>query len=424
MRARLKGQLGAIVPKSQRGLIRDLLRKVSTGYPPSPPHLSSLIRASRAFERIREALVRAQRSVPIVLAPAKFAPAPAFVGLKIPQIATAGDLAAWLDVSVTQLDWLADSKRQHAATHDPPLRHYHYAFVAKSSGLPRLLESPKSRLKAIQRRLLHEILDNVPVHDRAHGFVKKRSCISAASAHAAEAVVLTVDIRNFFSAIATDRIHALFRGLGYPWSVARLLTGLCTTVTPHDLLHASEGHALDWHARNLLSGPHLPQGAPTSPALANLVAWRLDRRLHGLAERFDAHYTRYADDMAFSGDAAFARQTNTLLAAIKTITSEEGFSLNDAKTRIMPAHGRQSVAGIVVNAHVNIARMDYDRLKATLHNCASRSPMDENRDGHPEFRAHLCGRVGWVGSVNPARGAKLRAIFNRIAWPKLEEPAV
>lgn len=410
----MKAHLGAIARKSQIHLARELIDGVLTGYPPSPRNLSGLLNASPHFAQIAKSLSRKQHRLQIVVTPARFSPAPAFMGLQLPTIATAGDLAAWLELPIAQLDWFADTRRQHRRAQETALRHYHYMFIVKSNGLPRLLESPKARLKAIQRRILHEILDHVPAHDLAHGFVKGRSCISAARAHASEACVLALDLKNFFHSIANERVHGLFRSLGYPWSVARLLTGLCTTATPNAVLQ--ERTEFDWHARKLLAQPHLPQGAPTSPAIANLCTWRLDQRLRGLANRFDANYTRYADDMAFSGGENFAQKVKYFTECVSAFSRDEGFNLNTAKTRVMRAHVRQSVAGVVVNTHTNIARPDYDRLKAILHNCGHASAASQNRDGHADFRAHLNGRVNWVENLNPARGAKLRALFDQIVW--------
>ncbi|MDZ4790307.1 MAG: reverse transcriptase family protein [Hyphomicrobiales bacterium] len=172
----------------------------------------------------------------------------------------------------------------------------------------------------------------------------------------------------------------------------------------------------DWETRKRLAAPHLPQGAPTSPSLANLCAWRLDCRLFGLAKSFGANYTRYADDMAFSGDKAFADGVTGFMAALETIAADEGFALNRQKTRIMRAHTSQRVTGMVVNEQVNIARKDYDRLKAILHNCRRHGPDAENRAQTKTFRAHLDGRVNWIETVNPNRGVKLRRIFNDISW--------
>jgi retron-type reverse transcriptase len=162
--------------------------------------------------------------------------------------------------------------------------------------------------------------------------------------------------------------------------------------------------------------PHLPQGAPTSPALANLLAWRLDCRLHRLARVAGANYTRYADDLAFSGDANFARGLGRFRAAVGTILREEGFWLNTAKTRIMHRHTRQRVTRIVVNEHCNIGRAEFDALKATLHNCVRTGRAGQNRAAVPDFRDYLAGRIAWVEQINPERAAKLRLLFEQIDW--------
>jgi retron-type reverse transcriptase len=162
--------------------------------------------------------------------------------------------------------------------------------------------------------------------------------------------------------------------------------------------------------------PHLPQGAPTSPALANLLAWTLDRRLQGLARTVEANYTRYADDLAFSGNAEFAAGIDRFGRTIETILYEEGFTLNTAKTRIMPSSTRQRVTGIVVNEHCNIARIEFDTLKAILHNCTRTGPAVQNRANIPDFRSHLDGRITWVEQINFPRGLKLRRLFDRIDW--------
>jgi RNA-directed DNA polymerase len=255
------------------------------------------------------------------------------------------------------------------------------------------------------------------VHDRANGFVAGRACLSGAQVHAGEAVVATFDLAEFFPSIGLGRIHGIFRSLGYPWAVARRLAGLCTTVTPREAFRRMPGSQRpDWGRETLYGVPHLPQGAPTSPALANLLAWTLDRRLHGLANSAGANYTRYADDLAFSGGVGFARRLDHFHDGVVTIIREEGFSLNSSKTRIMRRDTCQRVTGIVVNEHCNVGRVAFDTLKAILHNCIRTGPAEQNRAGLPDFRGHLAGRLAWVEQVNPPRGAKLRRLFERIEW--------
>jgi hypothetical protein len=259
------------------------------------------------------------------------------------------------------------------------------------------------------------------VHDRAHGFVAGRSCITGAQIHASEALIATYDLTAFFPSLTAPRIHGIFRTLGYPWAVARQLTGLCTSVTPETVIDRLVSTASDRSAlRSIYGVPHLPQGAPSSPALANLLAWRLDQRLHGLARFAGANYTRYADDLAFSGDARFAKSIARFSKQVKTIVDEEGFRLNLNKTRIMKQHGRQQVTGLVVNAHCSVGRATFDRLKAILHNCVKQGPASQNTTGIEDFRRHLEGQVAWVQQVDPSRGIKLRAKLERINWGPID----
>jgi RNA-directed DNA polymerase len=401
--------LGPVDPRAREALIADLVALGEATYPPTPHALTTHLIKSKDLKP------HPQHTVPTVLDPPRFAPAKPFVGLPIPALATPGDLAEWLGESPEQLDWLAGEHLGRAAKH--PLQHYHYAFASKRNGTPRLIEAPKSRLKAIQRRILHEILSAVPVHGRVHGFVAGRSCLTGAQVHAGETVVATFDLTQFFPSIGLPRIHGLFRSLGYPWAVARRLAGLCTTVTPARVfLGLPEPQRPNHAVQALYRVPHLPQGAPTSPALANLLAFALDRRLHGLARAAEANYTRYADDLAFSGNADFAGGIDRFRKAVETILHEEGFALNTAKTRIMPRSTRQRVTGIVVNEHCNFGRAEFDTLKATLHNCARTGPADQNHSAVPDFRAHLDGRITWVEQINLWRGMKLRRLFDRIDW--------
>jgi hypothetical protein len=400
--ATLKAECPHIQAKDRRTLASFILA-ISDPTPPAPAELAAHIRAAIWF--------KPARPKSIALAPPLFAPTPAFAGLALPPIATIGDLAAWLDLTPEQLHWLADTRRCHHRAAAPKLQHYHYAFADKAAGPPRLIEAPKPTLKTVQRKILAGILTQVPVHDAAHGFVKTRSALTGAQIHAAETVLITFDLKDFFPSLAYPRVHGLFRAIGYPHEAAAALAGLCTTTTPKPILAQIAPTAQARHAI-----PHLPQGAPTSPALANLLAWKLDRRLDGLARAAGAHYTRYADDLAFSGGAPFARGLDNFRYAVGKIVAEEGFALNQAKTRLMPASARQRVTGILVNRHCNIPRQDFDALKATLHNCARDNPAAQNRESTPDFRAQLAGRIAWMAHINPARGEKLYALFDRIRW--------
>jgi RNA-directed DNA polymerase len=161
---------------------------------------------------------------------------------------------------------------------------------------------------------------------------------------------------------------------------------------------------------------HLPQGAPTSPALASLCAYALDARLSAAARAAGATYTRYADDLLFSGGADFARRASRFAPLVAGIAQDEGFVVNHRKTRMMPRGGRQLVGGLVVNERPRARRGDYDRVKAILHNCERYGAASQNLEGRADFRAFVRGLVSWVAEGEPARGPRLWAAFARVSW--------
>jgi hypothetical protein len=402
-----------------RPLTERLLAAFPAGPRPCATRVAAFLSQDPGFQRACQSpdgvAISDRRRVPPVMAPAPGAPA----GWPVPAIVTPAALADRLGLDPGVLDWFADCQAREARGPDGPLRHYRYRWQAKRSGSARLVESPKSRLKAIQRALLRAVLDPIPPHDAAHGFRTGRSVRTHVAPHVAQPVVVTLDLCDFFPTITAARVVALFLTAGYPEAVARRFAGLCTNSVPADVWSdpACPFHGPDfWQVRRLYRQPHLPQGAPTSPALANLAAYRLDARLAGLAAALGARYTRYADDLAFSGGPALGRAVERVLAEVGAIALEEGFAVQHRKTRVMHRAVCQRVAGVVINAHPNVARDVYDTLKATLHNCVRHGPAAQNRAGHPDFRAHLSGRIAHVAMLNPARARRLQTLFERIAW--------
>jgi RNA-directed DNA polymerase len=392
---------------------------------PSPSRLTAALVDDPAFLRAWErrpgaGLGAALAALPATLGTSGMEPPRIPCPPDLPALPTCGDLAAWLGVSAGALDWLADVQNRRRAADAEPLRHYRYSWRPRPGRTPRLIEIPKPRLKRIQRRIHDAILARVEPHPAALGFRSGCSVLDYAAPHAGKAAVARFDLEDFFRAIDAGRVYGVFRGLGYPHPVARSLAGLCThgvrwgDLPPADL---PPGAAMpDFRARQRIMTPHLPQGAPSSPALANLCTWRLDQRLSGLATRLGFRYTRYADDMAFSGTEALARGFPRLHVLVARICLEEGFALNTRKTRLTRGGRRQTLAGVVVNRHPNLPRDEFDRLKAVLWNCIRYGPAGQNRDGHPDFRAHLTGRVAWACGISARRGEKLRLLLGRIDW--------
>lgn len=345
-------------------------------------------------------------------------------GLALPSLATPGDLADWLDVSPSMLDWYANTAAWVYAPGASKLDHYHYRWVAKARGGVRLIEAPKENLRFIQRRILREILDRVPVHEAAYGCVRGRSAVSNSRLHSASPLLLKLDLRDFFVSIPGARVHAMFRTLGYPQETARYLSGLSTHNTPARVLREvpqeeypspeEHRHRKEW-ARQF-TGRHLPQGAPTSPALANLCAYRLDLRLSGVARECQARYSRYVDDLVFSCADDDPARGRRILTMVQGIILEEGFVPNWRKTRMAPASTSQRVTGLVVNDRPNLPRREFDILKAILTNCRRHGPASQNRLGLPDFRAHILGRLSWFQQVNAERGERLKLLFDQVSW--------
>lgn len=358
-----------------------------------------------------------------IAGPQSMQPVAAAKSWPIPRIETIGALADWFELDPSELGWFADLKALGYKRPQIRLEHYHYRILAKATGSIRLIETPKPRLKDLQRRILVAILDHIPSHPAVHGFVKGRSIQTFAAPHAGQRVVLRMDLENFFPTFPGARVQSFFRTLGYPEPVADLLGGIATNCVPRTAwteMMEQPGFSLDpqemWHVRAMYGRPHLPQGAPTSPSLANLCSYRLDCRLSGLAQSAGAAYTRYADDLAFSGGEKFDRCVERFATRAAAILLEEGFSVHHRKTRIMRQSMRQHLAGLVINQRLNVRRSDFDLLKALLTNCVRHGPRSQNREAHLHFREHLAGRISFTESINAEKGRRLRGIFDQIAW--------
>jgi len=378
-------------------LAEALLNRFPQRYAPDAAQLKPALLAWPQLGRLVQHCDKTGAWPSFPLEPPRMQPVAPFDALDLPRLETIADLADWLLLSPEQLDSLIDRTGWYEAQPLPPLRKYFYRISTKSGGGVRLIEAPKPRLKTVQRQIQRRILHAVPSHPDSFGYVPGRSAIHAAQRHAGEALVLAFDLERYFTSLSYGRVFALFRMLGYPAAVAHGLSGLCTLATP-----ARIRQKMPYDQRQALLTPHLPQGAPSSPALANLLTYRLDRRLGALGRTIGANYTRYADDLVFSGDRAIRAQ---LVSAVPDIVQAEGFRLNRAKTRAMRQTQRQLVLGLVVNQTVSVPRKEIDRLRATIHGQAWRHD--------PAALARLLGQIGWVAQANPAKGAKLYAQLER-----------
>lgn len=332
--------------------------------------------------------------------------------LGLPVFHTPQQLADWLRLPVGRVAWLTDRFHADGRPGTEAESHYCYCWKQKRSGGYRLIETPKQMLRAVQDKILAEILERVAVHANCHGFTPGRSIVTNATPHVGQHVVIKIDLENFYGRIRTSRVVATYRSMGYSREVAIWLAKLTTSAVPTNL-KTPRMHSYLLHP---YLARHVPQGAPTSPALANLVSYALDVRLTGMAKTFNANYTRYADDLTFSGDDRFARSLKTFLPLVQRIISSERFRTNGYKRKVLKQNIQQSVTGVVVNKRTNISRKEFDRLKATLTNCVRYGPDSQNRNDHPNFSAHLRGRIAHVQQLNPRKAERLLRLYHQISW--------
>ena len=280
--------------------------------------------------------------------------------------------------------------------------------IPKRDGSERKICAPKKQLKWVQRQILKHILSNVPPHSAAHGFVNGRSTVSNAAPHVGSELIVKFDLKDFFPTMHYFRVMGLFASLGYPTGnclftsddasnqIAPVLARLCCyTPTPKE-----------WGSANL------PQGAPTSPAISNLVCRRLDARLEGLAEVKGGVYTRYADDLTFSFKTADVK-LGRFRWWVDQVCQQEGFTVNQAKFRVIRDSQRQVVTGIVVNDALRIPRELRRTYRAILHNC-EKNGVDAEARGNPRFREYLRGFAAYLNMVQPTVGPALLRRVNEL----------
>lgn len=307
----------------------------------------------------------------------------------LPLWRTEADLAAALGVSVRKLRWYSVHRPRERVTH-----YVQYALPKRRGG-ERLISAPKRGLKALQRKLLLELVSKLPISDAAHGFVKARSIRTAAAPHLRPALLLRFDLQEFFPSITYARLRGYLIAMGYGYPVAAALAVLMTEAERQPVV-------IDDQTYYVPVGPRvLAQGAPTSPGIANAMCLRLDRRLLGLAKKEGLAFTRYADDLSFSSrDPSFA--VPRFLGNLRRIVEDEGFKLQRTKTKVMRPSKAQVVTGVTVNESLGLSRTERRRIRAMIHRqqAAGATPTAE------EQRA-LAGKLAYLNMLSPAQAEPL-----------------
>jgi hypothetical protein len=312
----------------------------------------------------------------------------------LPVLSTFTDVAEALEVTPQILQWL--TYERGADTTD----HYTRFAIPKRGGGRRLISTPKPVMRAAQQWVRTNVLVPLPVSDYAAAFRPGKSIADNARLHSGKACVIRLDLRDFFGTVTFHRIRGFFESLGYNPGVATVLTLICTDA-PRSRV------TLDGKTSLVIVGDRsLPQGACTSPDLANLITFGLDARIAGLARKFGYTYTRYADDLVLStaNEEVFAAG---VISAVSRICREEGFEVNNRKTRIMRAPNRQLVTGLLVNDGVRLTRNDLRRIRAFLHRCEIRGLTAVSAELGKDAQAVAHGYFAYIFMITPGVAMRL-----------------
>jgi retron-type reverse transcriptase len=270
--------------------------------------------------------------------------------------------------------------------------YYNLKYIPKKNGKFRELQIPAQSLKYVQRWILDNILNNISVSEHATGFIKGKSIVTNAKKHLNTECVISFDIKNFFPSIYFKKIFLLFYYYGYTKELSYILAKLCTY---KDIL---------------------PQGSPASPYLSNIICLKLDKRLSCLATTFKANYTRYADDITFSGNKNIQKFTDTA----KKIIMDEGFEINPNKTRIRYKHERQEVTGLLVNSNKpNVKKSIRKSIWQEIYYCKKFGVVDHLKKISSDkafYKEHLYGKVYFIKMVNQEEGVKMLRELECIEW--------
>lgn len=270
--------------------------------------------------------------------------------------------------------------------------HYKEVKIPKKNGDTRCLNIPSVPLKYIQRWILDNILSKIKVSEFAYGFIKERSIVDNAKLHTNKECVINMDISNFFPSICYEQVFRIFFYYGYTKEVSFILARLCTY------------------------NGCLPQGSPASPYISNIVCLKLDKRLVSLAMKYNADYSRYADDITFSGNSGVRK----CIVIISKIIEDEGFSVNMKKTRIAYRHQKQEVTGLIVNGgNVRVDKKYKRKLQQDIYYCQKYGVSDHlSHIGCDKafYKDYMYGKAYFVKMVEPELGDKIIEQLDNIGW--------
>ena len=311
----------------------------------------------------------------------------------LPVLHNAEDLAKAMHIPVGELRFLSFTRK------NSKISHYKRFQMAKKSGGYRLISAPMPKLKKAQHWILEHILNKVTVHDNAHGCVIGKSIKTNATPHIGKAVVINQDFQNFFPSVTYNRIKGVFLALGYSHQIATILSLLCSEPKIVDVSLLGE----DYYAQR--GERFLPQGSPCSPAITNILCRKLDFRLSGLAKKYNFDYTRYVDDITFSGDKNSLSKITPLLKYSGKIVRNENFKLHPEKLRVMKRNAKQEVTGVVVNEKANISKASLKRFRALLFQIEKDGIEGKSWNNGGPVLAQIDGYANFIYQIDAEKGA-------------------
>ncbi len=258
----------------------------------------------------------------------------------------------------------------------------------KETGEIRIINPPCWRLKTIQSKILARLLNNIPISEYTFGWVKGRDRLKCVEGHVGKKILLQADIANFFPSIRFGHVYRVFERLECHPIVSKALTRIMTY---------NKG---------------LPQGAPTSPQLANIILKQLDDEFSGFWRKRGVHYSRFGDDIIVSSNRQIAKEF------FKDIITK-GLEKFDLKPKLRKFSSnqswtRQEALGVIVNRKTNAPKEEIHELEVILHNAESTGLEMQNRQKEPNFPAHIAGKIAQVKALNPSAGEKLWSNFKKV----------
>jgi RNA-directed DNA polymerase len=298
----------------------------------------------------------------------------------LPPLQTIEDFASAIRLSQSKLTYLAFRAEYLYKTYE----------VTKKSGTKREIAQPARELKAIQSWILRNILDRLFSSQHSKGFDIGTSILENAAPHQGANYILTLDLENFFPSISAEKVFSVFHSVGYNKKISSILTNLC-----------------------VFNG-YLPQGAPTSPKLANLVCAKLDARIHGYAGPKGIIYTRYADDITLSSNTV--QKLEKAQAFMGTIIANEGLKINKAKTKLCGTKRQKKVTGLVISqGSVGIGREKMREIRAKIHYLFINKSSDYS---------HVNGYLAFTNGVDKKSYTKLYNFIEKMKKKYPDSPAI